>query len=487
MKEKSLAKNYIYNLILTSINIVFPLVTSPYLSYVLGVYNIGKVNYATSIINWFILFASFGIPKYGIREIARKRDSKKEISNAFWNLIVIQVIFTGISLVFYILLLLNSLKLKEDINLYLVMLIMLILNIFSIDWFYQGIEEYEYITKRNIIVKIISLILIFLTVKNSDDYLIYASLNVFAMCFNNILNYINTKKYIKRKIEFDKIFFYIKELRIYFFTTLIISSYNQLDQVMVGSLSESALAYYSRSKMVLGVGINITNSIVTVFIPRVSYIIEQNYKKYTSLLQESLNYIYILALPCFAGIFMLSNELMVILGGNEFLPAAKSLKIISIVIVIASVGNWQVNQILISNRKERVAFIIQVIASIFSIALNLILIPKMSYLGAALTWVMTELLLVILEGIAIKYYCKKIRIRYINLSLVKYLLSLLIMILLVSIVKIKLKSNILVVINSVLLGGSSYFISLYILKEKITLKVFNKIIIKLKVIIRKKR
>lgn len=486
MKEKSLAKNYIYNLILTSINIIFPLITSPYLSYVLGVYNIGKVNYATSIINWFILFASFGIPKYGIREISRKRDSKEGISNVFWNLIVIQAIFTIIALIFYILLIFNSYKLKQDINLYLIMLIMLVLNIFSIDWFYQGIEEYEYITKRNIIVKIISLILIFLTIKNTNNYLIYAGINVFAMCFNNILNYINTKKYIKNKIEFDKILFYIKELKIYFFTTLVISSYNQLDQVMVGSLSERALAYYLRSKMVLSVGINITNSIVTVFIPRVSYIVERNYNMYINLLQESLNYIYILALPCFAGIFVLSNELMIVLGGDEFLPAAKSLKIISVVIVIASIGNWQVNQILISHRKERVAFFIQVIASIFSIALNIVLIPKFSYLGSSLTWVVTELFLVILEGIAIKYYCKEVKIKYLNLSLIKYLISILIMIILVSIIKINVKSDLLIVIYSILLGGGFYFINLYIMREKITLKIFDKIMMKLKVVTRRK-
>ncbi|MCX0411700.1 oligosaccharide flippase family protein, partial [Clostridium perfringens] len=189
MKEKSLTKNYIYNLTLTSINIIFPLITSPYLSYILGVENIGKVNYSTSIINWFILFSSFGIPRYGIREIARKRESKKELNITFWNLIIIQFIFTIISSVVYIILVLNS-SLINDWKLYFIMLFMLVLNIFSIDWFYQGIEEYEYITKRNICIKVLSLILIFLMVRNRDNYLIYASINVFAMCFNNVLNYL---------------------------------------------------------------------------------------------------------------------------------------------------------------------------------------------------------------------------------------------------------------------------------------------------------
>ena len=114
-----------------------------------------------------------------VREIARKRESKKELNITFWNLIIIQFIFTIISSVVYIILVLNS-SLINDWKLYFIMLFMLVLNIFSIDWFYQGIEEYEYITKRNICIKVLSLILIFLMVRNRDNYLIYASINVFA-------------------------------------------------------------------------------------------------------------------------------------------------------------------------------------------------------------------------------------------------------------------------------------------------------------------
>ena len=90
MEQKSVKKNFIYNLILTTVNMIFPLITAPYLSNVLGAENIGKVNYATSIINWFVLFAAFGIPRYGVREIARNRDDKKKLSMSFWNLIFIQ-------------------------------------------------------------------------------------------------------------------------------------------------------------------------------------------------------------------------------------------------------------------------------------------------------------------------------------------------------------------------------------------------------------
>ena len=189
VKNKSIKKNFIYNSILTSANIVFPLITAPYLSYTLGAENIGKVNFATSIVNWFILISSFGIPRYGIREIARNRDNKKELTNTFWNLILIQASLSIIAIIVYLLAIFNVPRFESELNIHLMMVMMLILNVFSIDWFYQGIEEYSYITIRNIAFKIISIILMFAIVKNSDDYMIYAGINIFGLCFNNVLNY----------------------------------------------------------------------------------------------------------------------------------------------------------------------------------------------------------------------------------------------------------------------------------------------------------
>ena len=143
VKNKSIKKNFIYNSILTSANIVFPLITAPYLSYTLGAENIGKVNFATSIVNWFILISSFGIPRYGIREIARNRDNKKELTNTFWNLILIQASLSIIAIIVYLLAIFNVPRFESELNIHLMMVMMLILNVFSIDWFYQGIEEYK--------------------------------------------------------------------------------------------------------------------------------------------------------------------------------------------------------------------------------------------------------------------------------------------------------------------------------------------------------
>lgn len=473
MKKKSIKKNFIYNTILTSANIVFPLITAPYLSYTLGAENIGKVNFATSLVNWFILISAFGIPRYGIREIARNRDDKKELTNTFWNLILIQASLSIITIGVYLLTILNLPRFENELNIYLMMVMMLILNIFSIDWFYQGIEEYSYITIRNIVFKILSIILIFIMVKNSDDYIIYGGINIFGLCFNNILNYFNTKKYIDKKIYKLNILKYLKELRIYFLTTLVVALYTQLDQLFIGYSSEQHLAFYLRSKSIQGIGLSITNSLITVLIPRTAYLIKNDYEAYKRVISKSINYIYIIGLPCIVGIFLLSKELMIFLGGEEFIPASYSLQIISILIVVNTIGGWQVNQILIPYRKEKIALNIQIISAVISIVLNMILVPKISFIGSAIAWCITESMLVIMEAIAIKRECKDIRIEYITTSLKKYFVSVLCMAIPIIIIKSIIKNHILVIFISVIIAPFIYGISCILLKDDIALNIFN--------------
>lgn len=470
---KSMKKNYVYNLLYTIINMIFPLITAPYLSYVLGAENIGKVNYATSIVTWFTIFSSFGIPRYGVREIARNRDDKKELSNSFWNLITIQLVLSLISIIIYLIIILNTSGLQKERTLHMIMVLIIVLNIFSIDWFYQGVEEYGYITIRNFIFKIISIILIFTMIKSKEHYLIYACINIFGLSFNNILNYVNTKKYVDKKIYKFKFFYYLKELKVYFMITLVVALYTQLDQTFVGTISERDLAYYLRSKTVLGVGFSIVNSLITIFIPRTAYLVKNNYLEYKNIVQKSINYIYLLALPCLVGIIMLSEEIMIFLGGDEFVQAKYSLLIIGVLVLITSIGSWQVNQILIPHKKEKLAFRIQCMAAIISISLNIILIPKYSYIGAAIAWVISEIFLTATEGLFIRKEIKSLKINYLNKTLLKYVISVVLMGIFVLMIKNTIINNNLIVILSVLISPIIYVLSALLLKDEIIYEIFN--------------
>ncbi|MGL4992014.1 MAG: flippase [Sarcina sp.] len=473
---KSLKKNYFYNLVFTVVNMIFPLITAPYLSFILGAENIGKVNYATSIVTWFTLFAAFGIPRYGIREIARNRDNRKDLSKSFWNLISIQFILSMIAIVVYLGVIFTVPNLQADKNLYVLMVVMIILNIFSIDWFYQGIEEYGYITIRNIIFKVISIILIFTMIKDKDDYIFYALINIFGLSFNNLLNYISAQKHIDKKIYEFRILHYLKELKVYFMTTLVIALYTQLDQTFIGSISQKDLAYYLRSKTVFGVGFSVVNSAVTIFIPRTAYLVKHNYEEYKKIIEKSINYIYLLALPCVVGIFILAEEIMIFLGGNEFIEAQYSVMIICILCLFTSIGSWQVNQVLIPNGKEKIAFKIQTATAVISIILNIALIPRYTYIGASIAWLLSEIFLMVTEAIFIRREVKEIKIKYINMSLIKYLISVIFMGIGVIGIKILMTNNNLLILVSIIVAPIIYFGMIIILKEKIVLEGVQQIL-----------
>ena len=166
---------------------------------------------------------------------------------------------------------------------------------------------------------------------------------------------------------------------------------------------------------------------------------------------------------------------MVVLGGEEFISASYSLQIISFLIVISVIGNWQVNQILIPYRKEKIAFNIQCIAAIISVILNIMLVPKLSYIGAAIAWCITESMLVIMEGIAIKKECKDINIKYINSSLIKYIISVICMAIPIVLIKSIIKNNILVIFISVTISPFIYVFSCILLKDEISLNILEQL------------
>lgn len=473
---KSLKKNYFYNLVHTVVNMIFPLITAPYLSYMLGAENIGKVNYAISIVTWFTLFAAFGIPRFGIREIAKNRDDRKELSSSFWNLIFIQLILSIFAIVIYLTLVFSLPSLQQERTLYLLMVVMIILNIFSIDWFYQGIEEYGYITIRNIIFKIISIVLIFLMIKEKDDYIFYAFINIFGLSFNNILNYISAQKHIDKKIYEFKTLHYLKQLKVYFMTTLVIALYSQLDQTFVGSISQKDLAYYLRSKTVLGVGFSVVNSVVTIFIPRTAYLAKNNYNEYKKIIEKSINYIYLLAFPCVVGIFVLAEEIMLFLGGEEFIDAKYSLMIICCLCLLTSIGSWQVNQVLLPNGKEKLAFKIQAITAILSITLNIILIPRYTYIGAAITWTISEVFLAITEAIFIRKEIKTLKIKYLTSSFIKYLIAVITMGISVVIIKMFITNYLVIIGLSLIVAPIIYFGMIIVLKDTIVLEAAKQVL-----------
>ena len=183
MENKSLFKNTIYNALYNGLNIIFPLITIPYLSRILLSDGLGLVNYSRSIVSWFLIFASLGIPRYGVREIAKIKDNRNKLNKTFTELFLYNLLSTCICAVIYMLVISDVSLFSNHYLLYMVTGIQLFLNILNVDYLYQGLEEYVYITKRSFVVKAISLLCMFIFVKEKQDYIIYALIGAAIVCF----------------------------------------------------------------------------------------------------------------------------------------------------------------------------------------------------------------------------------------------------------------------------------------------------------------
>ena len=193
--KKSIAKNYIYNLIYQLLTILLPLITTPYLSRVLGAEPIGIYGYTISIVTYFILFGSLGIAMYGQREIAYKQNDKKSRTKIFLEIIIVRTISLMFSMtLFYII----FGRTGEYAIYYKILLVEMLANVFDISWFFQGLEEFDKTVTRNMIVKSISLILIFALVKQPSDLWKYFAIFVGSELLGNMSLWLYLPKYIEK-------------------------------------------------------------------------------------------------------------------------------------------------------------------------------------------------------------------------------------------------------------------------------------------------
>lgn len=178
MKQKSLLKNTFYYLVYNILNLLFPLISGIYAARVLSPQSIGEVGYSQNIVQYFVILSFLGIPTYGVREIANIRENKKELNRVYSELFFINFLSTIFFLTIYFILILNIDILRENLKLYLIMGILLFFNIFNINWLYEGLEEFKFISLRNIVFKILSLILLILFVRKDSDYLKFALIKI---------------------------------------------------------------------------------------------------------------------------------------------------------------------------------------------------------------------------------------------------------------------------------------------------------------------
>ncbi|MCR4740840.1 MAG: oligosaccharide flippase family protein, partial [Lachnospiraceae bacterium] len=198
-KEPSIKLNFGMNAILTLTSIIFPIISFPYVSRVLLPEGTGKVSFAVSLITYFVMLSQLGIPTYGIRACARVRDDKEELSRVTHELLFISLIMSLISYILLFALIFFVPRLYSEKTLYYITRLMIIFSAIGAEWLYKGLEQYTFITIRAVVCKVISLIAMFLLIRERGDHLIYGEITVFAGSAPGLINFICAGKYISYK------------------------------------------------------------------------------------------------------------------------------------------------------------------------------------------------------------------------------------------------------------------------------------------------
>lgn len=478
MSEKSITKNYIYNLIYQVLILIVPFITTPYISRVLGVENIGIYSYTISISAYFILFGSLGIALYGQREIAYKQNSKFEYSISFYEIILFRLITMSISaIIFYLTFASNG----EYSIYYRVLMLELLGNCVDISWFFQGLEEFKKTTTRNFIVKIISILLTFILVKSKNDLMMYYIIYISALLLGNISLWLYLPKYIVRvDLKDIHIFKHLKPTISLFIPQIAIQIYTILDKTMIGSIiaDKSEVGYYEQSQKIIKILLSIEGSLGIVMLPRIASSFAQNDRdQIERYLKKAFSMAYLLAFPMIFGIIAISDDFVPIFFGLGYEKVSVMIKLLSPIILFIGISGTIGHQYLLPTKKQKQYTISVVCGAIINLTINGLLIWKLYSIGAVIGTVVAELSVALIQMIVIKKEFKNLNI--LKLSF-KYLTSGIVMFMICYILGRFISNTLISIIVQVITGIIIYLSMLLILKDGFTQEIIKKIFKKLK-------
>lgn len=388
---KSLAKNSAFNAFYTILNLLFPLITSVYVSRVLLPEGVGKVAYAQSIVSYFVMLASLGLPNYGLREIARVKNNSEVKNKLFTELLICNSISTAFSLAIYAVVICSIPSLNNQLDLFIACGLLIFLNFFNIDWFYQGEEEYVYIVCRSIIIKCLSIVALFVFVKERSDYVVYAWISSIALGGNYLLNIVHSRKYVHLTFKNLDIRPHIRPIMIMAVGILLSSIYGKVDTTMLGIMSgDKNAGLYSNGLKIVDMVISTSTAVTTVFMPRLSSFYVHNKDEFTKLIKQGNSVLSFITPPLAVGLFVVAPKAVVLLFGTAFLESATIIRVLCVLIIVKGFGNLLCFQLVMctGNEKERIPATF--FGSLSNVIMNIILIPVMAGVGSAIASVISE-------------------------------------------------------------------------------------------------
>lgn len=392
-KPMRIRTNVLYSSVLTCSNYLFQLITYPYVSRVLGVEHIGICNFAISMVHYVLLFATMGISVIGIREIARCRGNREELNRCFSSLFYLNAISTGIVLLLYLLSIYLIPALQPYRELLYIGALQIVFNLFLVEWFFKGIENFKYITYRNLLVRILYVLSIFLFVRNKEDYSVYFLLTVGVIVLNGLINWryrMNYVHLVRKGVSLSKYLSPFLIMGVYLLLTSMYTSFNVLYLGFVGGDTE--VGYYTTASKLYSVILGLFTAFTGVMLPRMSSLVEnREFAQIKRLSRLSFNLLYSCAIPLVLFCMVFAPQLIALLSGPGYEGAIMPMRIIMPLVLLIGMEQIVIVQLLTPLKQDRAVFVNSVFGAGVAITANLLLVHNYFSVGSAWVWVSSEL------------------------------------------------------------------------------------------------
>lgn len=404
MYGSDIKKNYLYNIFYQILAIIVPVITTPYISRILGVTGVGKYNYVYSVAYIFSLFCWMGTNIYGQKEIAYCGDNKEDRSIVFYEINIIKLGAFLLSSIFYVI---TIVYMHEDVILFSLAYFYLLANFVDISWLYQGLENFKSTVLRNSIVKIVSVVLVFILVKDQDDIWVYVLILAFTTFMGQLFMWFNVPKLIC-KVDFRSLHIrrHVKATIILFLPSVATYVYTSLDKVMLGAMTNSdEVGFYSQSEKIIKLAMTIVTSLGVVMIPRMTTLIkEQKWEMIKIYLDKTFRFVFFLSMPMIAGMVAISDIFIPWFLGEGYESSILLFQILSPLILIIGIASVTGQAVLVSLNKQSYYTITVVCGAIVNCILNLFLIPKYASIGASFATLVAEGIVTTLQLLGVSEY-----------------------------------------------------------------------------------
>lgn len=415
-------KNIVANFLTQAITFIVPLILSIYTSRVFNVTLIGKLSYINSILTYFTIIAEFGVTTYGIFKISEARNSKEDESARFWELFLIKLTTSTISLLLYFILIIYYGSYRDLLS---IGIISLVASATNVTWYYQGKEKFREVAVVTLVSKIVELLIVLLFIKSEKDFLLYAVITYCTVLIPNLVLLIPVILKM-RKPKHVSLKSHLKPVSQMFFSAMLVSVYSVMDKSMIKWLiqSEDEVGYYEQALRVYNIAsimVTITSQVLS---PRVTAVKDKGLKAIHDLYNVGFRFVYMFSLPILVGLFVLANPIINTLFGPGYDKSVPILQAFSLLPIIVGFGRLACYLFINPFYKQKFSIYATIAGASTNLVLNVVLCLQFGAFGTAIATVISELIVCIMNILYFNYY---IKISKFLITFPKYLIASVIM------------------------------------------------------------